>query len=110
VAAGFELNTHLIHPQTTNWLISAFVLASLTACEDECSNYSANRLNCDQIEKASYNAYFNLPDDTELSLGKITGLSNCAAKASDYANQHAVPKHYVCCMITETSSCAEKHR
>jgi hypothetical protein len=86
------------------------LLLSLVGCEDECSTYSMNRFNCGQIEKARYNIYFNLPDNTEVSLGKIAGLSNCAAKASEYADVHSVPKQYVCCMITEASSCAEKHR
>jgi hypothetical protein len=89
---------------------SACLLLGLTACEDDCSTYSANRFNCRQIENATYRLHFNLPDNTELSLGKTTGLSNCAAQASDYAKQHTVPKHYYCCMITETSACAEKHR
>ena len=90
-------------------IISIFLLTGLAGCEDQCSSFSANKFNCDQIAEAKYNIHFILPDDTDLSLGEITGLSNCAANASEYANQHSVPKKYYCCMITETSSCAEKH-
>ena len=91
-------------------VISIFLLSSLTGCEDQCSSFSANKFNCEQIASAKYNVHFTLPDDTELTLGQTTGLSNCAARASDYANQYSVPKRYYCCMVTETSSCAEKHR
>jgi hypothetical protein len=88
----------------------ALILSSLTACEDDCSTYSMNRFNCSQIEHAAYGIHFTLPDNTELHLGETQGLSTCAAKASDYAKQHNVPKQYYCCMITEGSNCAEKHR
>ena len=82
----------------------------LAGCEDQCSNYSAHRFNCEQIANAKYNVHFSLPDHTELSLGQIDGLSNCARMASDYAKNHSVPKQYVCCMVTDASSCAEVHR
>lgn len=86
-----------------------FLLSGLANCEDQCSSFSPNKFNCDQIAGATYNVHFSLPDETEVSLGQITGLSNCAARASEYASQHSVPKKYYCCMVTETSSCAERH-
>jgi hypothetical protein len=99
-----------MHSRSVVYVSSILLGLNLTGCEDQCSSFSANRFNCKQIADANYNVYFNLPDDTELSLGQTTGLSNCAARASNYANQYSVPKRYFCCMITETSSCAEKHR
>lgn len=92
------------------YLVSIFLLTGLAGCEDQCSSFSANKFNCQQIADANYNVHFNLPDDTEISLGQTTGLSNCAAMASSYAKQYSIPKQYYCCMITATSSCAEKHR
>lgn len=97
-------------PRAIVCIASIFLLSGLAGCEDQCSSFSPNRFNCKQIAEAKYNIHFSLPDDTEKSLGQITGLSNCAARASDYAKQHSVPKKYYCCMITGTSSCAEKHR
>ncbi len=92
------------------YLISILLLTSLAGCEDQCSSFSANKFNCQQIADANYNVHFTLPDETEISLGQTTGLSNCAARASSYAKQYSIPKQYYCCMITATSSCAEKHR
>lgn len=97
-------------PRAIGHIASIFLLSGLAGCEDQCSSFSANRFNCKQIAEAEYNIHFNLPDETEISLGQVTGLSNCAARASSYANQHSVPKQYYCCMITDISSCAEKHR
>ncbi len=88
---------------------SALILLGLAGCEDDCSSHSMYRFTCDQIEKANYNLLFYLPDESELSLGQTSGLNNCAAKATDYARTHSIPRHYACCMITDTSSCAEKH-
>jgi hypothetical protein len=92
------------------YLFSIFLLSGLSGCEDQCSSFSPNKFNCQQIADASYNVHFNLPDETEISLGQTAGLSNCAARASEYAKQYSVPKQYYCCLITATSSCAEKHR
>jgi hypothetical protein len=100
----------MIRSQSPVYFALAIVLSTLTGCEDDCSTYSMNKFNCRQIEKASYNVFFSLPDDSELSLGQTSGLSNCAVKASDYAKEHSVPKKYYCCMITDSSSCAEKHK
>ena len=92
------------------YLISILLLTGLAGCEDQCSSFSANKFNCQQIADANYNVHFTLPDETEISLGQTTGLSNCAARASSYAKQYSIPKQYYCCMITAASSCAEKHR
>ena len=92
------------------YLVSIFLFTGLAGCEDQCSSFSANKFNCQQIADANYNVHFTLPDSTEISLGQTTGLSNCAARASSYAKQYSIPKQYYCCMITATSSCAEKHR
>jgi hypothetical protein len=96
--------------QTKIYVVLVFSLYGLSGCDDDCTTYSINKLNCSQIANANYNVHFTLPDENEILLGKTAGLSKCAAKASNYAKMHAIPKQYVCCMITETSSCAEKHR
>jgi hypothetical protein len=100
----------MIRSRAAVYLVLAGVLQGLAGCEDDCSTYSMNRFNCAQIAKANYNVVFSLPDDSEVPLGKTSGLSNCARRASDYAKSRSVPKKYYCCMITETSACAEKHR
>ena len=99
-----------MNARSVAYAVSIFLLPGLAGCEDQCSSFSPNKFNCDQIAKAAYNIHFSLPNETEISLGKVTGLSNCARQASEYATQHSVPRKYYCCMITETSSCAEKHR
>lgn len=98
--------------QARSWayLVSIVMLSGLSGCEDQCSSFSPNRLNCRQIAEADYNVHFALPDNTEILLGRTAGLSNCAARASSYAKQYSIPKQYYCCMITAASSCAEKHR
>ena len=100
----------MIRFQATVYIASVFLLSGLAGCDDECSSYSMYKFNCSQIEKANYNVYFNLPDSTEISPGETAGLSNCAARASEYANQHSVPKQYYCCITTDTSTCDEKHK
>jgi hypothetical protein len=46
------------------YLISIFLLSGLAGCEDQCSSFSPNKLNCQKIADASYNFHFNLPDYT----------------------------------------------
>jgi hypothetical protein len=48
------------------YLVSIFLLSGLAGCEDQCSSFSPNKFNCQQIADASYNVHFNLPDDTEI--------------------------------------------
>jgi hypothetical protein len=90
--------------------ILAVIIASqsLAGCNDECSSYS--KYNCSEIEAANYNVYFYLPNGDEKSLGQAKGLRQCSAKANDFANAQGLPKKWVCCMVTESSECEEKHR
>lgn len=95
-------------------LIFSFVATIvLLGCGDSCNEYSA--LNCKQLEKATYNAYFYFPDgNKEYSLGVARGLNQCNAMAHDYARSKQFSKNsgwsYVCCLKTKDSECAEKHR
>jgi hypothetical protein len=94
---------------------AAFVLVSagLGGCSDACSEYSD--YSCDDIAKATYNVHFSFPDsDRDYMLGTVNGLSACGATAYDYAASKGLHDDsgwgYVCCMKTEKSDCAEKHR
>lgn len=80
----------------------------LYGCGDECSSYS--NYSCKQIEDATYEVYFYFPDDHEKPLGRVTGLQSCSSTANAYAAQTGAPKRWICCMVTSTSSCEEKHR
>jgi hypothetical protein len=89
----------------------AVLVATLSACGDECSSYSA--FSCKQIEAADYNVYFYFASGTEYYLGQVTGLSQCGAIAHNYAAAKEVSAAdwgYICCMIARGSSCYEKHR
>jgi hypothetical protein len=92
--------------------IAAAAALILTSCGgDSCSSYS--EYTCAQIDAAEYNVYFYYPDDREEYIGRVSGLQACQSTASNYASQRqlgAARWGYVCCMITETSSCQEKHR
>lgn len=93
--------------------LAAAALAALTSCSDSCRDYSA--YSCAQLEKATYNAYFYYPgDEREEFLGVANGLPRCAAMANSFASSKNMSRSdgwsYVCCLKTETSNCAEKHR
>lgn len=92
-----------------------FILATfaLIGCSDECREYSD--FTCKQIESATYNAYFYFPNaEKEYYLGVTDGLKQCGEMAHSYANSKELSGgsgwSYICCMKTESSECAEKHR
>jgi hypothetical protein len=96
-------------------LATAFglVASGLVGCSDACSEYSD--YSCDEIAKATYNVHFVFPDsDRDYMLGTVSGLSACGTTAYDYAASKGLREDsgwsYVCCMKTEKSDCAEKHR
>ena len=90
--------------------VAAFWLAS---CGDSCREYSA--YSCPQLEKATYNAYFYYPESKrEEFLGVASGLPRCGAMAHAFASSKNLSRSsgwsYICCLKTESSECAEKHR
>ena len=80
----------------------------LSGCGDDCSKYS--KYSCDQIERASYNVYYYLPDGREEYLGEATGIKSCSAVADNYSAVTKTQKNWICCMKTNKSQCEEKHR
>lgn len=68
---------------------------------------------CSQnLESVEFNAYFYYPDDREEFLGTVTGLSSCQIAASAKAKSLGMSSNwsYVCCLKTNSSNCAEKHK
>lgn len=81
-------------------LISLFLVASLSGCDRD-------------LESSSFNVYFYYPDNREEFLGQVTGLSACGSLAHSRAGELKLSSAnwgYVCCLKTNTSECAEKHR
>jgi uncharacterized protein YbdZ (MbtH family) len=81
-----------------------------TISTDSCLDYS--ELTCDQLEAATYNVFFYYPNDKEKYLGVSYGLDECGDVAHYHARKVNNPSGwgYVCCLQTEDSECAEKHR
>lgn len=91
----------------------AALAVTLTACtSDSCREYS--KYTCAQLEKQTYNVYVYPPSDREYSAGQVVGLQACGATAHGYAAEHHFAESadwsYICCLQTDESSCAEKHR
>lgn len=90
----------------------------LAGCErDSCKEYS--RFTCKQLETQTFNVYYYegtkaSSEPNELFLGTAIGLQQCEAVAWDAAQAKkktgADDWSYVCCLQTDDSSCAEKHR
>jgi hypothetical protein len=93
-------------------LIVALALL-LSACGDECSEYSGH--SCKELARARYNTFFYFPNSgKEEQLGVVTGLAQCGEMARSYAVSKELTRDsgwsYVCCLKTDSSECAEKHR
>lgn len=84
---------------------------------DNCREYSD--YTCAELQEQTYNVYYSdiapgSGDLTDTYLGQVRGLDACGAVAHDFA----VTKHtdgtdrwsYICCLQTDDSDCAEKHR
>ena len=88
------------------------LLPFLSACGDECSKYSD--FNCEEIQEATYNAYFYYPSGTEVYLGVAEGLDQCGSLAHNFAASKSLSGNrdwsYICCMKAKGSECYEKHR
>lgn len=78
---------------------------------DSCRQYSD--YTCNQLENSPYNVYFYWPNNHEEYLGQSSSLSQCGDMAVNFSYSKEVQNEnwgYICCLITKTSSCAEKHR
>ena len=106
---------------TSKLLAIALAMAvTLGGCGDECSSYS--NYSCDHIRnKARYNVsvdyVLNGDRKDAFTAGTATGLAQCGAVARNAVADLKARYEggiddwgYVCCMITSTSGCAEKHR
>lgn len=104
----------LLQSTVTKLLSFAAATIALVGCQqDSCKEYS--RFTCKQLEQQTFNVYYyDTPESTERLLGSAVGLQQCASVA--WSAAHARKKEssddwsYVCCLQTEDSSCAEKHR
>ena len=81
--------------------------------KDSCRSYSD--FTCAQLESSSYQVHVWLSPskrgDDPTSLGMSSSLSGCSAKARNYAyERNKKLDDYICCLVTKTSNCAEKHR
>jgi hypothetical protein len=82
---------------------------------DECKEFSD--YTCSELKESKYNVYFDFDldsDDDELEyLGQADGLDVCQSIASSYSSYKNIPwnhRQYICCLVTDKSSCQEKHR
>ena len=96
----------------TSIVMSLVLILTLSSCGDECTEYSD--FTCDEIEEATYNAYFYFPDNREYYLGVANSLSQCGAMAHNFAASKDLTRNsgwgYICCMKAKGSECYEKHR
>lgn len=99
-------------------LLAAASLVALPGCQtDSCKEYS--RFTCKQLETQTFNVYYYEVTDTssepnEIFLGTAIGLQQCGTIAWNAAQARekdsADDWSYICCLQTDESSCAEKHR
>jgi len=64
---------------------------------------------------ATFNVYFWYPDNpNQQYLGTTQGLDQCGSVASNFAVSKNLSRsdgwNYICCLKTNDSECAEKHR
>ena len=115
------MRTFLVFTWPVKALLSSLLVISFTTSleagifdlfkKDSCKAYSD--YTCKQLENSSYNVYFYWPSDKEEYLGQSYSLSGCGDKASSFAYQKDVSSSiwgYICCLMKDGSSCAEKHR
>lgn len=108
----------IVQSAATKLLSFSVAIIALVGCEqDSCNEYS--RFTCKQLETQTFNVYYyegTKPptEPKELFLGTAVGLQQCGALAWDASQarkkESAEDWSYVCCLQTDDSSCAEKHR
>lgn len=101
-----------------NLLFALLPLLMATSCsQDSCQEYS--RFTCKQLEQKPFNVYYYDTDkrdgqSREVYVGQAIGLQQCASAAWDLAGAKAYERvgdwSYICCLQTDSSTCAEKHR
>lgn len=99
-------------------LVVAALSVVLAGCSgDPCREYSA--YTCEQLEQQTYNVYYydverRSESGRELFLGEAVGLEGCGTLADAVADARSEEREgdwsYICCLQTDESSCAEKHR
>ena len=65
------------------------------------------------VGNSDFNVYFYYPNGKEKYLGQVSGLSACQSAAGSYAARKEVDSStwsYICCRVTNDSSCESKHR
>lgn len=92
--------------------------AAICGCSmDSCLEYS--KYTCAQLEKQTYNVYYydknaGTGQEQEFELGQAIGLHGCGTlawnKAAARKDDRGEDWSYICCLQTESSTCAEKHR
>jgi len=102
-----------------SWGLTAPLLwLFLQGCSmDECRSYSD--YTCEQLKGQTYNVYYyDVPKETgeerNLFAGQVVGLEACGMAASSLATVMEEKREgdwsYVCCLKSDDSGCAEKHR
>jgi len=97
--------------------IGALALGLAACSTDSCREYSD--YTCAQLESQTYNVYYydrarNSGVEREIFLGQTKGLRSCGAlgyaAANDRSEERVGDWSYICCLNTDESMCAEKHR
>lgn len=81
-------------------MLSVVAIIGLAACERD-------------LEEVPFHGYFYTPGDREVYLGLLHGLSACQIAAHSKAeelNMKDANWSYICCLKTNDSDCAEKHK
>lgn len=100
-------------------VLSVAALAALLAgcTRDPCREYSA--YTCEQLERQTYNVYYydvklENESEREIFVGQAMGLDGCGELSYTEADAREEEREgdwsYICCLQTDESSCAEKHR
>ena len=99
-----------------NLTLVVLLLAGIVGgCEpdDRCRKYSIHT--CEELQKiAQFNVHFYYPQSNqEEYLGQVRGLSNCQSRAGSFSIEKQLQTarwDYICCLKTEKSRCAERHK
>lgn len=85
--------------------------------QDSCREYSD--YTCEQLQAKTYNVHYSDVDlvtgkSATTYIGQAHGLDACGAVAYDFADLRIGKRKgdwsYICCLQTDDSECAEKHR
>ena len=66
------------------------------------------------LEKATFNTWFQQPSGEKVLIGQVEGISRCRElariKAQDLNIEDNHKWGYVCCLRSNTSECAQEHK